>query len=348
MAIREQSKVEKDEVGKDLLDEQGAKRYTKGLLSCVKATGWYLEQYRTAQVSVNLTNYKVTPLHELVETTRKVAAEVGLVVTGSELVGLIPKTALLEAGKFYLHRMNRSTGVSEEELVETAVRSLGLNELYPFDPKKKVIEYVIAEPPLLLGMNLREFANEVASDSPAPGGGSVAALCGALSCALSTMVANLTYTKKGFKQVKKELRLLAEEGQTLKDTFLSDVDEDTRAFNQVMAALLAPSEEKASRLAAANLAATSVPLGVLRRSLQALTYAEFVATNGNPNSLSDAGVAAITARACAEGAYLNVLINLPGLADKAFATAAKTEAEDLRARVRTSTETVLAAIEARL
>jgi glutamate formiminotransferase/formiminotetrahydrofolate cyclodeaminase len=239
--IRESGRAQRDREGNIRRDESGQPLKVPGRFQNVKAVGWYIEDYGTAQISINFTNYKKTPVHIVFDTVCEDAWRMGLRVTGSELVGLIPKDALLAAGRYYLEKQGKSAGVPEEELIRSAVRSLGLADVSPFDPKKKIIEYQFEEPAQsLVRMTLREFANELSTDSPAPGGGSVAALCGALSAALSTMVANLTIGKKGYEAAQKNLKRAALRGQELKDDFLRLVDLDTEAFNKVMEALRLP------------------------------------------------------------------------------------------------------------
>ncbi|MFQ6038533.1 MAG: cyclodeaminase/cyclohydrolase family protein, partial [Candidatus Aminicenantales bacterium] len=297
---------------------------------------------------INFTNYKISPPHLVFDEAIKQAEALGLRVTGSELVGLIPKEAMLMAGRYYLEKQGKSPGVPEEELIDIAVKSLGLEDVAPFDPKKKIIEYQFKEvEDSLLEKNLREFANELSMDSPAPGGGSTAALCGALSSALSSMVSNLTVGKAGYENVQEKVKSLAVEAQSLKDEFLRAVDLDTLAFNRLMDAFRMKKkteEQKKEREAAiqeATKEATRVPLGVLEKSVQALKLAREVALCGNKNSISDAGVAGLAGQVAAEGAYYNVLINLPGILDTAFcrttkrrATSLKNQALSLGAQVR--------------
>jgi glutamate formiminotransferase/formiminotetrahydrofolate cyclodeaminase len=265
-------------------------------------------------------------------------------VTGSELVGLIPLQALLQAGRHYLKKQGRSTGVPESELIHIAVLSLGLSDLYPFEKETKIIEYRVRKGDTLAGMKINEFADLLSTDAPAPGGGSVAALCGGLSGALSAMVGALTHGKKGYEEAFDVAEEVGVEAQRLKDEFLADVDRDTEAFNNVMAASRLPKktdEDKAARQEAmenANKEATLVPLNVLRRTWDAAELARRIAEHGNKNSVSDAGVAALTARAAAEGAYLNVAINLPGIADEDFKAKTLEEAEKIRKKVIKHTE----------
>jgi len=334
--IRETGKPMKDAEGKVIRDENGEALRVPGKFRACKAVGWYMEDFGRAQISINLTNYKITSPHVVFDECCKLAESLGARVTGSELVGLIPLAAMLQAGKHYLKKQGKTTGVPESELVHIAVLSLGLNDLYPFEPEKKIIEYQLKGGNKLVGMAMNQFADLLSSDAPAPGGGSVAALCGALSGALSSMVAALTYGKKGYEPVLTEMEEIGIEAQRLKDEFLTDVDLDTAAFNKLMDAMRLPKksdEEKAvheSAIQSATKEATLVPLNVLRRSLRAAELARQVVEKGFKNSLSDAGVAAATARAAAEGAYLNVRINLPGIQDENFTAETLKEAEKLR------------------
>ena len=303
----------------------------------VKAVGWYIEDYEIAQISINFINYKITPPHVVFDETIKEAEKIGLRVTGSELVGLIPKEALLMAGRHYLAKQGKSPGVPEEDLIKTAVSSLGLDDVAPFDPQKKIIEYQFKEvESSLLDFNLREFANELSVDSPAPGGGSTAALCGALSASLSSMVSNLTVGKKEYKNVQKDVKEIAVKAQSLKDEFLRAVDLDTIAFNKLMEAYRLPKkteEQKQERDQAVEEAvkeATMVPFGVLEKSIDALNLAREIALKGNKNSLSDAGVAGLTGQVAAEGAYYNIKINLPNLQDSEFKSKIKKQATSLK------------------
>lgn len=327
------------EKGTTVKDPQtGEKKTVPGTLKAVRAVGWYIPEYSMAQISVNLLNYKVTPLHQVFEEAVRVAAELGVRVTGSELVGLIPLQALLEAGRFYARRQGASCGVGERELVRLAVQSLGLAEISPFKTDHKVIEYRFRRKGKLAAMDLVEFCNELASDSPAPGGGSVAALNGALSAGLSAMVGNLTHGKKGYEAVRAGMEETAGRAQELKDFFIEAIDRDTDAFNLVMAAFGLPKksdEEKAVRERAiqeATKEAARVPLAVLERSLAAAEMALAAARDGNRNSLSDAGVAGLTAAVCAEGALYNVLINIKDLADEDFRRQASARAQELFSR----------------
>lgn len=337
LEIREKGRVKKDAKGAVVKDAQGEKVWAPGKFKAVKAIGWYIEQYGCAQLSINFNNYKISPVHEVFVEVCRQAEMRGLRVTGSELVGLIPKQALLDAGAFFLTRQGKPAGVPDEELIHIAVKSLGLAELTPFDPLKKIIEASVEaeNPPRLQRMDLREFANELSSDSPAPGGGSVASLAGALAAALAAMVSNLTAGKKGYEEQRDRMLRVGVEGQRLKDEFLYDIDRDTEAFNEVMAAIKLPKKtdaEKAARgaaMEAANKGATLVPLGVLRRAVPALELALEMARHGNRNSISDAGVGGLMGLGAAEGAYYNVMINLKGIEDGAFRDATSREARAL-------------------
>lgn len=349
LSIREAGRLARDEDGTPINDASGAPVREPGLLPFVKAVGWYIDTYQQAQVSINLTNYKVSPPHVVFDAIRAEAEKRGLIVTGSELVGLIPLEALKMAGRHYLLKQSRSPGVSEEELVATAIRSLGLDQLGPFDPTQKVIEYRfrrLAGP--LASLPVREFANVTASDAPAPGGGSVSALAGALSAALVSMVANLTanglsvYQRRKPEGAGRFLRMsnLAEEGQGLKDGLLSAIDRDTEAFNALMDAMRTKAEsdeekaQKKRRLAEATKGAAGVPLETMRLARRAAALSAAVVPEGNPNALSDAGVAAALAVAAAQGAWYNVCINLKGFDDAAYVETTMVEGERLLAETR--------------
>jgi len=294
------------------------------MLKHVKAIGWYVEEYGFAQVSMNLTNIEETPLHAAFDACSEAASQRGLRVTGSEVVGMLPKKCLVDAGKYFLRKQKWSEGASEEELIHLAVRSMGLNELKPFDPKEKIIEFKMesAARKSLLKLNLRQFCNETLSDSPAPGGGSVAALMGALGASLGGMVANLSAGKRGWDDKLKYFSDWAVKAQRLKDELLVLVDEDTAAFNKVMDAFALPKdspEEKAARAEAIQLAnknAAEVPLRVMETASKAYPLLAEMADQGNPASISDVGVGLLAVHACIEGASLNVRINLAGLKDE--------------------------------
>ncbi|MCK5056023.1 MAG: glutamate formimidoyltransferase, partial [Candidatus Aminicenantes bacterium] len=287
--------------------ETGKKEQVPGTLKAVRGVGWYMDEYDMAQISINLLNYKVTPLYRVFEEADKLARESGIRVTGSELVGLIPLEAILQVGRYYLEKQGSSTGVSEKELVRVAVQSLGMNEVSEFNPEHKIIEYRFLQKGRLASMNIYELADELASNSPAPGGGSVAALNGTLSAGLSSMVGNLTYVKKKFKDVREEMIDISTKAQKLKDFFTESIDKDTDAFNKIMDCFSMPKgseEEIAARNKAirdATIEATMIPYNVLEKTKEAAKLALGVAERGNPNSLSDAGVAGLTASAAAEG-----------------------------------------------
>ncbi len=337
LTLREKGRAKRDKAGKILRDKHGKSIKTPGKFKDVKAVGWYIEDYGIAQISINFINYKISPPHLVFDETIKEAESIGLRVTGSELVGLIPKEAMILAGRYYLEKQGKSPGVPEEELIDIAVKSLGLEDVAPFDPKKKIIEYQFKEvEESLIDKNLREFANELSVDSPAPGGGSTAALCGALSSALSSMVSNLTYGKKGYEDVQEKVKAWAVAAQELKDEFLRAVDLDTLAFNKVMDAIRMKKKtdeqikERERAIQEATREATLVPLGVLEMSLTALELAKGVTLHGNKNSISDAGVAGLAAQSAAEGAYYNVIINLPNIEDKQFKAKLKRRATTLK------------------
>ncbi len=337
LSLRESGRAKRDKDGRIVKDARGDTVKVPGRFKEVKAVGWYIEDYGIAQISVNFTNYKITPPHIVFDEAVKLAGKLGLRVTGSELVGLIPKEALLMAGRHYLAKQGKSPGVPEEELIRTAVISLGLNDVSPFDPEKKIIENQFRPAgPSLVGMSLRAFANELSMDSPAPGGGSAAALCGSLSAALSAMVSNLTVGKKGYEKVQDAMISTAVEAQSLKEALLAAVDRDTQAFHEVMEALRLPkmtaeqAAEKDRAVEEANKGATLVPLEVLEMAVRAVELSRTAAEKGNRNSVSDAGVAALAAQAAGRGAHYNVLINLPGIKDERFKARVRRQAEKLR------------------
>ncbi len=325
--VRENGRIKTDDgtpYGKPVLDAKGEPVRIPGTLRHVKAIGWYVEEYGIAQVSMNLTNIEETPVHAAFAACREAASKRGLRVTGSEVVGMLPKKCLVEAGKYFLRKQQWSEGASEEDLIDIAVRSMGLSELKPFDPKEKIIELKMeaAAKKSLLKLNLRQFCNETLSDSPAPGGGSVAALMGALGVSLGGMVANLSAGKRGWDDKLKYFSDCAVKAQQLKDELLFLVDEDTAAFNKVMDAFSLPkdsAEEKAARSAAIQLAtayAAEVPLRVMEMAFKSYQILAEMAEQGNPASISDVGVGVLAVRACIEGAAKNVRINLKGLKDE--------------------------------
>jgi len=335
LSIRESGRVARDENGKMIKDANGKKVMTPGLFKNCKAVGWYIDGYNRAQISINLTNYKFTPPHLVLDKVRELAREKGLEVTGSELVGLIPKAAILESGKHYLAKMNESTGIPEKMIMETAIQSMGLAELGPFDLDKKVIEYAIAKEDRLATMRVDDFCDLLSTDAPAPGGGSVAALCAAMSGALSAMVSNLTVDKKGYEGVQEKALALAPLGQCIKERALHCIDVDTDAFYAMMDAMRLPKktdEESTYRdqqIEKCTQGAIIAPLDTLRISLEALELAKEVAAIGNINALSDAGVAALTALAAAKAANYNVLINIAGITDAKFKEHTLAEAKSL-------------------
>lgn len=323
--IRETGKVKRDEAGNILRDESGAPLRDPGRLKSCKAVGWYIDEYGQAQISMNLVDYKETPVHIAFDTVCEEAAKLGLRVTGSELVGLIPLQAMLDAGDYYLRKQGKSPGVPQEELIDIAVKSLGLTDINDFDPMKKIIEYRVYETKgPLVKMDLRDFANELSMDSPAPGGGSVSALAGALSSALVSMVANLTTGKSGYEQVKDVMIDTAVNAQSLKDDLLKLIDKDTNAFNALMEAMRLPKktdpeiENRQKAIEEASKQATLVPLEVMKQSLTVLELIKKIAATGNKNAISDAGVAALMSLASIKGAGLNVKINLPSIEDESF------------------------------
>lgn len=339
--LRETGKLARGADRKILRDADGKAQRVPGRFTELQGGGWYIEEYRRAQISFNLMDYKITGIHQVFDAAREEAAKVGVRITGSELVGLIPLEAILAAGDHYLALQGRTSGVPEHERIHAAVLSLGLSELGPFDPAENVIEYRYRGAPAgLKAMRLTEFADELSSDSPAPGGGSVAALCGSLSASLSAMVAALTWGKKGLESRRPAMDEIGRSGQALKDWFMDAVDRDTDAFNDVIAARRLPrktDEQKAARERAIELAnqqATRVPLAVLEKSVEALELALRIAGTGNPTSVSDAGVGGHCALAAAEGAGLNVRINLPDLTDEAVAAEIRGELERLLTRAR--------------
>lgn len=342
--------------GKIIKDEAGKTVWIPGTLKGCKAIGWFIEEYGIAQVSMNITDMNVTPLHVAFEEVCRAAAARGLRVTGTEIVGLVPKRVLVDAGKFYLEKQQRSLGVPEEELIKIAVKSLGLNDLKPFSPKEKVIEYLMTDEEVqarkerLVRMSVKGFARETASESAAPGGGSVSAYMGALAAALGTMVANLSAHKRGWDDRWKEFSDWAERGQDVMERLLRLVDEDTEAFAKIMDVFSMPKgteEEKAARAEAmekATLYASRVPLKTMQTAMEAMPVALAMARIGNPASASDAGVGAIAALAAVRGAHLNVRINAAGLKDRALASELTDEAARIEAEAVAAEAEVLAEV----
>ena len=321
LTIREKGRAKRDANNKKMRDADGKLIRTPGF-PCCKATGWFIEEYGCAQVTMNLTNYEITPAHIVFDRVEELARDLGARVTGSEIVGLVPKEALLQAGRHYLRKQGMTTGVSERELIDITAMSMGFSEVAPFDPAEKIIEYQVASEARLASMTVSDFNEELASNAPAPGGGSVAALCGSMGASLASMVAALTHNKKGYKQHNELMDELGARAQVLADELLSAMDADTAAFDEVMACFRLPrktDEQKAARLQAiedANKVATEIPLSVLQSCPDVLDIAAQVAEKGNVNSLSDAGVAGLMGRSAAYGAYYNVLINLAGIEDE--------------------------------
>lgn len=328
-----------------------------GTLKGCKAIGWYIDEYGIAQVSMNITDINETPLHKAFEEVCRAAAERGLRVTGTEIVGLVPKRSLIEAGKYFLEKQSRSTGISEDEIMKIAVKSMGLDDLKPFDPKEKVIEYMMesdeeaAARERLIRMTCKGFAYETASESPAPGGGSISAYMGALGAALGTMVANLSSHKPGWDDRWKEFSGYAEQGQAAIKELLALVDEDTAAFNRIMAVFGMPKgtpeeqQARAEALESATLYATEVPLRTMKAANSVFPLLMAMAEKGNPNSVSDAGVGALAARSAVLGAMLNVRINAAGLKDRDAAEKLLDEADSIAAEAIASEREILITVE---
>ncbi|WP_290539788.1 glutamate formimidoyltransferase [Alistipes sp.] len=343
--------------GRVVKDAAGNPVMRPGTLPATKAIGWFIEEYGIAQVSMNITDISRTPLHVAFDEVCRKADARGVRVTGTEIVGLVPKRALVEAGKYFLRKQHRSTGIAEEEIIRIAVKSMGLDDLKPFDPAEKVIEYLLeAEVPnkRLIDMTCKSFADETASESPAPGGGSIAAYMGALGAALGTMVANLSAHKAGWDDRWEEFSDWAERGQGVLAELMHLVDEDTAAFNRIMAVFAMPKstdEEKAARAAAlqeATLYATEVPLRTMKAAMRVFEIVRAMASDGNPNSVSDAGVGALAARSAVLGACLNVKINAAGLKDRTRAEALVAEAEALATEARHLEAEVLEIVERKI
>ena len=358
--VRENGRIKTEDgmpSGKPVLDQNGEPVRVPGLLKHVKAIGWYVEEYGIAQVSMNLTNIEETPLHAAFDACNESASKRGLRVTGSEIVGMLPKKCLVDAGKYFLRKQQWSEGASEEELIDIAIRSMGLNELKPFDPKEKIIEFKMDSAPSkksLLNLNLRQFCNETLSDSPAPGGGSVAALMGALGVSLGGMVANLSAGKRGWDDKLDYFSDWAVKAQQLKDELLVLVDEDTAAFNKLMDAFALPkdsAEEKAARLAAIQLAtkgAAQIPLKVMESASESYQLLSEMAEKGNPASISDVGVGLLAVRACVEGAAMNVRINLLGLKDEKSKSALLKKIEQISAQSESEFKRIIQVVESKL
>ena len=342
--------------GKPLKDADGKPLTIPGTLPCTKAIGWYIDEYGIAQVSMNITDINTTPLHVAFDEVCRAANERGIRVTGTEIVGLVPKSAIVDAGRYFLHKQQRSSGIPESEIIRMAVKSMGLDELKPFESGEKIIEYMIADDKSkkLVDMTCRAFADETASESPAPGGGSISAYMGSLGAALATMVANLSAHKAGWDDRWKEFSDVAEQGRALVDSLLHLVDEDTEAFNGIMAVFAMPKgtdAEKAARAEAMERAteyATRVPLRTMEEAVKVFPLALQMAENGNPASVSDAGVGALAARAAVRGALLNVKINAAGLKNRALADELVGRAEAIAREAADLEESVLKVVESKI
>ena len=344
--------------GKVKLDENGKKIMIPGTLKGTKGIGWYIEEYGIAQVSMNITNINVTPLHVAFDEVCRCAQNRGVRVTGTEIVGLVPERTLLEAGRYFLEKQQRSTGIPKEDIINIAIKSLGLSDLKPFNPREKVIEYLLedenGDDKALVKMTVKGFAEETSRESPAPGGGSVAAYMGALGAALGTMVANLSSHKPGWDDRWEEFSRWADKGQALSDELLVLVDEDTRAFNKIMEAFGLPKktdEDKRLRseaIQAATLFATQVPLQTMQAAFGAFELCQAMAEQGNPNSVSDAGVGALAARAAVLGAGLNVKINAASLKDRETADKMIAEAEQLIAEAQKTEAEIIGIVERKI
>lgn len=357
--IREKGRERRDPVTYKLLPgPDGQPEWIPGSLKAVKAIGWFIEEFGIAQVSINLTDISVTPVHVAFDECVKKAEARGVRVTGSEMVGLVPLRAMLDAGRYFLHKQQRSSGVSDAELIKIAVKSLGLDDLYRFKPEEKIIEYALAakrgKPKRLIDLSVEKFVEETASESPAPGGGSIAAAMGAMGAALATMVANLSSHKRGWDARWKEFSDAAETGKAHHDRLLALVDEDTAAFNAIMAAMGLPKttpDEKAARKAAMNAAtryAIEIPLKVMEECLATMDVVKAMAEAGNPASVSDAGVGALAVRAGVAGAYLNVRINCGGFDDKAFVADVSARAAAIDARAAELEREILAIVSGKI
>jgi glutamate formiminotransferase/formiminotetrahydrofolate cyclodeaminase len=338
--IRETGRVKRigDPItGEVVKDENGNPVYIPGKLKAVKGIGWFIEEYGIAQISYNLTNINITPVHIAFDETCKSAEERGLRVTGSELIGLVPKKALIDAGKFFLHKQERSTGIPEEEIIRIAIKSMGLDELAPFNPRERVIEYLIEDQSnaRLVNLSLKGFAEETSAESPAPGGGSVSAYVGALGVSLGAMVANLSAHKRGWDERWEEFSNWAEKGMYYQAELLKMVDEDTNAYNRILESFQLPQgsdEEKKARSAAiqeATRGAILAPLKVMELSFASMEVMRAMVEHGNPNSVSDGAVGALCAHMAVRGAYLNVMINMKGFKDQAFLEEVSQKAKEI-------------------
>ncbi|MBR5638133.1 MAG: glutamate formimidoyltransferase [Muribaculaceae bacterium] len=337
-------------------DENGNVIMKPGTLKGTKAIGWYIDEYKIAQVSMNITDINTTPLHVAFDEVSRCAQNRGIRVTGTEIVGLLPKRCLIEAGKYFLEKQHRSTGIPEGDIIEIAIHSLGLDDLKPFDPKEKVIEFMIQDDSAkkLVDLTVTGFAEETSRESPAPGGGTISAYMGALGASLGTMVANLSSHKPGWDDRWQEFSVWADKGQVIAKELLHLVDEDTEAFNRIMAAFGMPKktdEDKAARSAAiqdATLYAAQVPLRTMKESMKVFELCRYMVNEGNPNSVSDAGVGVLAARAAVLGAGMNVKINAGSLKDRAVAEALITEANELIAKANAEEAEITALVETKL
>lgn len=358
--VREKGRPQREggsPVGKPMKDAAGKTIMIPGTLKSTKAIGWFIDEYGIAQVSMNITDINVTPLHVAFDEVCRCAQNRGIRVTGTEIVGLIPKRTLIEAGRYFLKKQNRSTGIPEEDILKIAIKSMGLDDLKPFNPREKVIEYLLEDAhksKKLIDLTVKGFADETSRESPAPGGGTISAYMGALGAALGTMVANLSSHKAGWDDRWEEFSTWAERGQAIQAELMTLVDEDTEAFNRIMAAFGLPKgtdEEKAARMVAiqeATLFATEVPLHTMQASIKVFELCRAMAEEGNPNSVSDAGVGVLAARAAVLGAGLNVKINAGGLKDRAAADRLVGQANALIAQANTAEAEIMKIVEAKL
>ncbi|ERK39871.1 glutamate formimidoyltransferase [Segatella baroniae F0067] len=358
--VREKGRPQREggsPVGKPMKDADGKTIMIPGTLKSTKAIGWFIDEYGIAQVSMNITDINVTPLHVAFDEVCRCAQNRGIRVTGTEIVGLIPKRTLIEAGRYFLKKQNRSTGIPEEDILKIAIKSMGLDDLKPFNPREKVIEYLLEDAhksKKLIDLTVKGFADETSRESPAPGGGTISAYMGALGAALGTMVANLSSHKAGWDDRWEEFSTWAERGQAIQAELMTLVDEDTEAFNRIMAAFGLPKgtdEEKAARMVAiqeATLFATEVPLHTMQASIKVFELCRAMAEEGNPNSVSDAGVGVLAARAAVLGAGLNVKINAGGLKDRAAADRLVGQANALIAQANTAEAEIMKIVEAKL
>lgn len=356
--VRERGRTKREGnslTGKIVKDENGKPVMIPGSLKCVKGIGWFIEEYGVAQISMNLTNISVTPVHVAFDEVCKKAEERGIRVTGSELVGLIPLNAMLDAGKYFLRKQQRSVGIDNDELIKIAIKSMGLDDLKPFNPKERIIEFLLEEGKnKLVDMTVTGFTNETASESPAPGGGSIAATCGAMGAALGTMVANLSSHKRGWDERWEEFSDWAEKGQHYKDQLLHFVDEDTNAFNKIMDAFGLPKKTEADQKARkqaiedASKYAMEIPFKVMETAFNSMEVMRAMAEIGNPNSVSDAGVGALCALTAVEGAYLNVKINAGGIDDKVFTDDLIKRGEEIARKAKAERDLIIGIVEEKI